>query len=127
MQKATQSPFKVTVKSLFVPEQSSPDQGYYFFAYRVSIENLGSESAQLLSRHWIITDGFGHVEEVQGPGVVGQQPKIAAGQKFEYESSCPLMSPTGSMKGRYQMKSDSGEEFWIEIPEFYLLSPMGLH
>src|SRR5688572_25195655 len=85
---------QITVEPAFIPEHSSPDVGYYFFAYRVKIKNLGQVPTQLISRHWIITDGSGRVEEVRGPGVVGDQPKLAPGEEYEYVSACPLPTPT---------------------------------
>ena len=94
---------RVRVKSAYVPERSSPPQGHYFFAYHVRIANEGDETVQLVSRHWIITDGDGHQEHVQGPGVVGEQPVLAPGESFEYTSFCPLATPIGSMHGSYQM------------------------
>jgi len=127
VQKSTAPRFEVVVENKYVPAESRPDQQYYFFAYHVKIQNKGTERAQLISRHWIITDGFGRTEEVKGPGVIGKQPHIAAGTAFEYDSACPLPTSTGSMRGTYTMKSDSGDEFTIEIPEFYLVSPTGLH
>lgn len=126
-QESLQSHFEVSVLAKYVPGESKPEQGYHFFSYKVSIKNSGSQPAQLLSRHWIITDALGRVEEVRGPGVVGQQPKITPGQSFEYESGCPLSTASGSMKGSYQMVSDDGENFSVEIPEFYLIAPSALH
>lgn len=119
--------FQINVKTAYVPEQSQPEQGFHFFAYRITIKNVGSTAAQLQSRHWIITDGRGQTEEVRGPGVVGQQPRIPPGQSFEYESACPLSTSCGSMRGTYHMTTDEGSAFDIEIPEFYLISPQGLH
>lgn len=119
--------FEISVTTMFVPAESKPDQGYHFFAYRISIKNSGRQSAQLISRHWVITDAFGRIEEVKGPGVVGQQPKIGPGQVFEYESACPLPTSSGSMKGQYQMIGDNGDNFAIEIPEFFLVAPHALH
>jgi ApaG protein len=119
--------FQVTAKVVYIPTESRPEEGYHFFAYKVSITNVGDSPAQLMSRHWIITDAFGNKEEVRGPGVVGQQPKIQPGQTFEYDSACPIRSNTGSMKGHYFMLADSGESFSVEIPEFYLIAPLALH
>lgn len=119
--------FKVDVNVSYVEKESRPDSNYYFFAYRIRITNQSDTPAQLMSRHWIITDAFGQREEVRGAGVVGVQPKIPSGQTFEYESVCPLNTPSGSMTGSYQMITDSGEAFDIEIPEFYLVSPCALH
>lgn len=127
VQKETLSQFKVEVRTRFVAEESAPDQGHFLFAYKVRIINLGSSPAQLMSRHWVIIDNHGRKEEVRGAGVVGLQPRIMPGQSFEYESACPLMASSGSMKGKYMMKSDLGDSFEIEIPEFYLVSPQALH
>lgn len=127
MQKTTQTQFSVTAKIVYVPGESKPEQGYHFFAYRISIKNEGTAPAQLMSRHWIITDALGRTEEVRGPGVVGLQPKIQAGQTFEYESACPLHTTHGSMKGHYHMVAENGETFTVEIPEFYLVAPQALH
>lgn len=126
-QKSTSPQFQITVKTIYVPAESRPETNRHFFAYRITIRNEGSVPAQLLSRHWIITDGFGRVEEVKGPGVIGQQPRLQPGQEFQYESACPLPTPYGSMKGSYQMKSDDGVLFDVEIPEFFLISPQSLH
>lgn len=89
--------------------------------------NQSSQPAQLMARRWIITDGFGQTEEVRGAGVVGLQPKIQPGQAFEYESACPLMTTSGSMKGSYQFLAEDGSTFDVEIPEFYLIAPQSLH
>jgi ApaG protein len=111
-----------------VEERSQPLQGEYFFAYTIQIENEGSETVQLLSRHWIITDAEGHEEEVQGPGVVGEQPILAPGQSFEYTSACPLATPFGSMRGTYQMiAGESGDKFDAEIAPFSLSEPYSIH
>lgn len=122
-------PVKVQIDSFpqFVAEESRPDHSYYFFSYKIRISNQGNQSVQLLSRHWIITDAFGRAEEVRGPGVVGLQPKIQPGQNFEYESACPLTTPTGSMKGTYTVVTEDGESVEISIPEFYLICPQSLH
>lgn len=119
--------FHISIKTAYVEAESQPEKNHYFFIYRVTIKNMGNAPAQLMSRHWMITDAFGHKEEVRGPGVIGVQPKINSGQTFEYESACPLPTSSGSMKGFYHMISDEGESFSIEIPEFYLLAPTALH
>ena len=111
---------RVRVQSFFVPERSAPESGEWFFAYRVSISNEGSESAQLVSRHWIITDGDGQEQEVRGPGVVGEQPVLAPGEAFEYTSACPLGTAVGTMRGSYQMVTGEGERFDAEIGAFTL-------
>lgn len=127
MQKTASPHFDIRVKVVYVPAESRPEKAYHFFAYKISITNNGSSSAQLMSRHWIITDSSGHKEEVRGPGVVGIQPKIQPGQTFEYDSACPLNTSTGSMKGTYHFVGENGETFSVEIPEFYLIAPSALH
>jgi ApaG protein len=114
---------RVEVQSAFVPERSDPDDGQWFFAYRVRITNEGRAPAQLISRHWVIIDGHGRVEEVRGPGVVGEQPKLRPGDAFTYTSGCPLRTPSGIMVGTYRMVDESGEAFEVEIPAFSLDSP----
>ena len=109
---------RVRARSFFVPERSNPDEGQWLFAYRVTISNEGSEPAKLLSRHWIISDGEGREEEVRGPGVVGEQPRLAPGERFEYTSACPLATAVGSMRGSYQMVRDSGAGFEARIAPF---------
>lgn len=127
MQKTTTPQFQVNAKVVYVPGESRPEQDYHFFAYKISIKNMGSAPAQLMSRHWFITDAHGKTEEAKGSGVVGMQPKIQPGQVFEYDSACPLTTKTGTMKGTYQMVGDDGSTFDIEIPEFYLVAPLALH
>ncbi|WP_295899800.1 Co2+/Mg2+ efflux protein ApaG [uncultured Bdellovibrio sp.] len=127
MQKTTTPNFQITAKVVYVPAESRPEQGYHFFAYKISIKNVGEAPAQLMSRHWVITDARGHKEEVRGPGVVGMQPKIQPGQTFEYDSACPLHASTGSMQGRYHFVAENGESFSVEVPEFYLIAPHALH
>ena len=114
---------RVAVQPAFLADQSDPDEHRYLWSYTVTIENRGPESVQLLSRHWNITDGHGQMKEVQGPGVVGAQPVIAPGQKFQYTSGCPLPTASGYMSGRYKMRSSNGEAFDAEIPAFLLESP----
>lgn len=114
---------RVAVKPSYLDDQSDPEDRHFVWSYTVTIENRGSEPVQLLSRYWNITDGFGHVKEVRGPGVVGAQPVIAPGEKFQYTSGCPLPTASGMMVGRYQMKAASGEAFEAEIPAFLLESP----
>lgn len=127
LKKIHNSEFKITTTSVFVDSESEPQLQRYFFAYKVSIKNAGSCTAQLMSRHWIITDALGHIEEVRGPGVVGLQPKITGGQSFEYDSACPLRTSSGSMKGFFQFVDEGGETFDIEIPEFFLIAPTAVH
>ena len=118
---------EIKVEPAFVEEQSRPELSYYFFAYHVKIRNLGARTVQLLSRHWIITDGSGVTEEVKGPGVIGEQPKLAPGNEFEYTSFCPLTTPTGNMRGTYQMEDNLGNRFEARIPLFFLRTPLSLH
>jgi len=127
LKKTVTAEFKITTTTVYVESESSPEQHRYFFAYKIFIKNTGSSSAQLISRHWIITDALGHSEEVRGPGVVGLQPKIAVGQSFEYDSACPLRTSSGSMKGYYEFLTEDGETFEIEIPEFFLIAPTAVH
>lgn len=127
VQKSVSASFEISAFPQYVTEESKPEQNYFFFSYKICIKNKGSETAQLMSRHWIITDADGQNEEVKGPGVVGLQPKIQPGQTFEYESACPLTTPTGSMKGTYSMVTENGDHLQIEIPEFYLVCPQALH
>lgn len=114
---------RVAVKPIYLDDQSDPDDDRYVWAYTVTIENRGREPVQLLSRYWNIVDATGRTEEVRGPGVVGAQPVIAPGEKFQYTSGCPLETASGTMGGRYQMMAASGEQFEAEIPLFLLESP----
>lgn len=118
---------RVSVEAVYVPEQSAPKQRRYVFAYTVRIENQGNGTAQLRSRHWIITDGDGKVEEVRGPGVVGQQPLLKPGERFEYTSGCVLQTPRGEMRGTYQMHRPDGSSFEAEIAAFRLQLPYTLN
>ncbi len=119
--------FEIKAEVNYIDAESNPDSSYFFFAYKIKITNRGNAPAQLMSRHWVITDGTGHVEEVRGAGVVGAQPKIMPGQSFEYESACPLTTSSGSMRGCYQMLNQEGQTFDAEIPEFFLIAPSALH
>ncbi|MBV9994073.1 MAG: Co2+/Mg2+ efflux protein ApaG [Caulobacteraceae bacterium] len=120
---ATTRGFTVRVRPQYLPDQSDPERSRYVWAYTVEIENRGEASAQIVSRHWIITDARNRVGEVNGEGVVGEQPTLKAGEAFRYTSSCPLTTPSGAMRGSYQMLGESGETFDIEIPEFSLHLP----
>lgn len=111
---------RVDVDVEYVPERSEPERNSYFFAYHVKISNEGDEPVQLLTRHWIITNAEGRVEEVKGPGVVGETPTIEPGESFEYSSFCPLNTPMGTMHGSYQMVTEDGDEFDAEIAPFTL-------
>lgn len=117
----------VQVESTFLPERSNSLQRNFFFSYRIRIANESDTVVQLLSRHWIITDANGEVEEVVGPGVVGEQPVLAPGEAFEYTSFCPLPTPFGTMRGSYRMVTESGEDFDVEIAEFELSQPLTLN
>ncbi|MEX2648458.1 MAG: Co2+/Mg2+ efflux protein ApaG [Alphaproteobacteria bacterium] len=113
----------VTVTPGFLEDQSEPAEGRYVWAYHVRIANEGRQTVQLLSRHWRITDASGRCHEVRGPGVVGEQPVLGPGQAFEYTSGTPLATPSGFMAGSYEMESERGETFQVEIPAFSLDSP----
>ena len=117
----------VSVRTFYVAERSDPMADYYFFAYRVRIANVGDETVQQLSRHWIITDGENKVEEVKGPGVVGDQPVLAPSESYEYTSACPLRTPVGTMQGSYEMVTKGGERFDAEIAPFTLAAPNALN
>jgi ApaG protein len=125
MYKATTRGIEVSVEPFYLIEQSSPDEGRYVWGYRVTIANQSDRRVMLLSRYWHITDGAGHIEEVRGPGVVGEQPELDPGDSFNYTSGCPLPAPSGIMVGRYTMQSDTGELFEIDIPAFSLDIPGG--
>jgi ApaG protein len=114
---------RVRVQAAYDPGRSRPNQSLWFFLYTVNISNEGPDAVQLVSRHWVITDGMGKVEEVRGPGVVGNQPVLAPGESFEYTSGCPLTTPFGSMHGTYQMIKQNQEGFEIEIAPFTLTEP----
>ena len=117
----------VSVAPRFVPEQSDPAEQQYVFAYTVRITNTGEHPAQVISRHWIITDGNQRVQEVRGLGVVGQQPLLAPGETFEYTSGCPLKTPVGTMRGTYHCVGENGIPFEVPIAEFLLAMPRTLH
>lgn len=123
MYRANTRQIVVTVEPSFLPERSSPEKHQYFWAYTVAIVNSGVETVQLKTRHWIITDGTGRIQEVRGEGVVGEQPILAPGESFEYTSGVPLPTPSGFMTGTYQMITESGERFDIQIPSFSLDRP----
>ena len=113
----------VTVQPVYLDEQSSPDENYFVWAYNVKIENSGAGTVQLRSRYWKITDARGRVQEVRGPGVVGEQPVLGPGDSFEYTSGTPLPTSSGFMVGAYQMVNEAGEQFDVAIPAFSLDSP----
>ncbi|WP_291992629.1 Co2+/Mg2+ efflux protein ApaG [Candidatus Accumulibacter sp. ACC003] len=121
--------YQIAVSAIpqYIAEQSDPAKDSYVFAYTITIENVGTVPAQLISRHWIITDATGEVQEVRGLGVVGRQPLLEPGEKFEYSSGCQLDTPVGTMRGSYQMTAVDGRQFEAEIPEFSLAIPRVLH
>ena len=118
---------QVEVETQYVEEQSLPDQDHYVFAYTITIHNNGNIAAQLLNRHWIITDANNRVQEVKGEGVVGEQPHLKPGEQYRYTSGTMLETPVGTMRGSYQMVADDGVEFDAEIPTFTLSMPRTLH
>ena len=124
MSDTTTRGIRVQVESFYDEDRSSPQESYYFFAYRVRISNLGHDKVKLVSRQWVITDANGEVQQVQGPGVVGEQPVLAPGEGFEYTSFCPLATPVGTMQGSYQMVlPGNGETFDAVIAPFSLAVP----
>ncbi len=120
---ATTRQISVTVSPTYLDDQSVPENSHFVWAYRVVIENRGRETVQLRSRHWRITNARGEVREVRGPGVVGEQPRLEPGDELEYTSGVPLTTPSGIMTGSYQMETQHGESFDVEIPAFSLDSP----
>ncbi|MFO1283002.1 MAG: Co2+/Mg2+ efflux protein ApaG [Burkholderiales bacterium] len=127
MSDATRYEIRVEPRSAYVADQSEPELGRFVFAYTITITNTGTVAAKLVSRHWIITDGEHRVQEVRGPGVVGEQPLLAPGQSFEYTSGASLATPVGTMHGSYRMVAADGCEFDAEIPSFTLSVPRTLH
>jgi ApaG protein len=122
---ATTRDVTVRVAPSYLPDQSDPMAGRWVWAYHIRLENDGDGAVQLISRHWVITDGHGRVEEVEGPGVVGEQPVIEPGRSFDYVSGCPLPTPSGIMQGSYRMVDAEGAVFDVAIPPFSLDSPQG--
>jgi ApaG protein len=123
MAEAVTRSIRVHVEAEYAAGRSNPQQNQWFFVYTVRLTNEGRETVQLISRHWIITDGMGSVNEVRGLGVVGKQPVLEPGDSFEYTSGCPLTTAFGSMRGTYQMVTDKREQFDVEIPQFILTEP----
>src|ERR1700733_14394562 len=123
MYRAVTREIEVTVEPNFMPERSSQEKRQFFWSYTVVITNAGAETVQLKTRPWIITDASGHMQEVRGEGVVGEQPVLGPGERFEYTSGVPLPTTSGFMTGRYQMVTESGEKFEIDVPTFSLDSP----
>lgn len=123
MYSETTRSIKITVRPFYLEQHSSPDDNHYVWAYHVRIENGGGVTVQLRNRHWQITDSTGRLQEVRGPGVVGEQPVLAPGESFEYTSSCPLATPSGFMVGDYEMETRDGENFLARVPAFSLDIP----
>jgi ApaG protein len=123
MYSETTRSIKITVRPFYLEQHSAPEENRYVWAYHVRIENAGSETVQLQNRHWRITDATGRLQEVRGPGVVGEQPVLAPGESFEYTSACPLPTPSGIMVGDYEMTTATGERFLAHVPAFSLDSP----
>ncbi|KQS46890.1 MULTISPECIES: Co2+/Mg2+ efflux protein ApaG [unclassified Sphingomonas] len=124
---ATTDGVTVRVSVSYLPEQSEPERGRWFWAYHIRLENEGTDTVQLLTRHWVITDGRGARHSVEGEGVVGEQPVIEPGASFDYVSGCPLATPSGAMQGSYQMVREDGAVFAVEIPRFSLFAPAVLN
>ena len=120
---------KINIEILpaYIAEQSDPSNDHYVFSYTVTIRNEGKKPARLLTRHWVITDGDGQVQEVRGEGVIGKQPHLSPGEYFKYTSGTFMNTPVGTMRGSYQMVTDSGETFEADIPSFTLAAPNTLH
>ncbi len=118
---------EVEVKPEYLPSESSPEDARFVFAYHITITNHGETEVQLMNRHWIITDGKGVVHEVQGPGVVGKQPRLKPEESHQYSSFCPLPTPTGNMRGSFQMINHLGAKFDVKIPLFFLRDMRNLH
>ena len=110
----------------YVPERSAPESNQYFYSYRIKITNNGENACRVIHRHWKIKDGNGKSYDVQGSGVVGEQPMLQPGEHFEYTSFCPLHSPYGNMRGKYQMIDEHGERFWVTVPVFFFRPPKDL-
>ena len=124
---ATTDGVTVRVSVSYLPEQSEPERGRWFWAYHIRLENEGADTVQLLTRHWVITDGRGARHSVEGEGVVGEQPVIEPGASFDYVSGCPLATPSGAMHGNYRMVREDGAIFDVEIPRFSLFAPAVLN
>jgi len=118
---------RIDIETTYVESESLPDEDRYVFAYTITIRNEGVVPAKLLSRHWVITDANGKVQEVRGEGVVGEQPHLKPGEGFQYTSGTMLETPMGTMSGSYQMVADDGSKFDAQIPEFLLTTPRTLH
>ena len=127
MNEADINNIRVDVETRYIEDQSNPEQNYYVFAYTITIQNQGQQSAQLLTRHWVITDSNRKIQEVRGDGVVGEQPLLKPGEQFVYTSGTMLETAVGTMKGSYQMLADDGSQFDATVDEFVLSTPRVLH
>ena len=127
MNEADINNIRVDVETRYIEDQSNPEQNYYVFAYTITIQNQGQQSAQLLTRHWVITDSNQKVQEVRGDGVIGEQPLLKPGEQFVYTSGTMLETAVGTMKGSYQMLADDGSQFDATVDEFVLSTPRVLH
>jgi ApaG protein len=127
MNEADINNIRVDVETRYIEDQSNPEQNYYVFAYTITIQNRGQQSAQLLTRHWVITDSNQKIQEVRGDGVVGEQPRLKPGEQFVYTSGTMLETAVGTMKGSYQMLADDGSQFDATVDEFVLSTPRVLH
>jgi len=127
MKEADINNIRVDVETRYIEDQSNPEQNFYVFAYTITIQNKGQQSAQLLTRHWVITDSNQKVQEVRGDGVVGEQPLLKPGEQFVYTSGTMLETAVGTMKGSYQMLADDGSQFDATVDEFVLSTPRVLH
>jgi ApaG protein len=123
MYSSTTHDIKITVVPVYLEEQSDPEDHHYVWAYTIGLENMGDRTVQLINRHWHITDANGSVQEVRGSGVVGEQPVLTAGDEYQYTSGAALRTPSGIMRGSYEMTTEDGETFLVEIPIFSLDSP----
>lgn len=123
MYNKTTRDIRISVEPEFLEDRSEPDESYFVWAYTIEIENLGRETVQLITRSWRIADAQGHVQKVDGPGVVGEQPVLTPGESFRYTSGAPLTTPSGMMMGTYRMVTENGESFDVEIPPFSLDCP----
>jgi ApaG protein len=125
MSDTTTQGIRVGATAYYLPEESEPDERRWVFGYTIVMVNVGDEPAQLLTRHWVIIDAHGRTEDVEGPGVVGETPRLAPGQAFKYQSFCPLRTEWGTMEGTYHFRRDDGTEFDVAIGRFYLRLPDG--
>lgn len=123
MYSAVTRQIEVSVESFYLPDRSEPEESRYVWAYRITIDNQSEQRVKLLTRYWHITDGTGHVEEVRGPGVVGEQPELSPGDSYQYMSGCPLGTPSGIMVGAFTMRTEAGEIFDVAVPAFSLDMP----